>query len=215
MGLSVAIAFAFLALSLLGQRLVARVLRVEGPIRPLLPFKRGTAPAHQLAVRVGGLFMAWVVLTAAGWAQLSADSRNATTVKVIDGLAAAKAGLRTGDRIVEVDGAAIDDFAQLKQHIALSDGRVALVVSREGERLALRVDASDRLLGVTPFGETSSGQPLRSLVDAMTFPVRTLQAWRDGPALGLSLSVLSFAWWLVVLLEVAAFAVNFVASRER
>ncbi len=215
MGLSVALAFAFLALSLPGQRAVGRWLRVAAPIRPLLPFAEGTPARQQLAVRAGGLFVTWLVLVGAGWAQLNSDSRNVAKVKVIDGLAASKAGLVTGDRVVEVDGVPIDDFAQLKQHVALSDGRLNVVVSRDGARRSLQIDASDRLLGVTPLGEVTGGQALRSLGDAARFPLRLLPTWRDGPALGLSLSVLSFAWWLVVLLELAAFAVNFLASRGR
>lgn len=215
MGLSVALAFAFVALSLLGQRAVGRWLRVAPPIRPLLPFAPGTSARQQLAVRAGGLFVTWLVLVGAGCAQLTSDSRNVARVKVVDGLAAAKAGLVTGDRIVEVDGVPIDDFAQLKQHVALSDGHVDVTVLRDGARRSLRIDASERLLGVTPHGEVSDAQWLRSLGDAARFPLRLLPTWRDGPALGLSLSVLSFAWWLVVLLEVAAFAVNFLAARGR
>ncbi len=50
--------------------------------------------------------------------------------------AAAEAGIRTGDRIVSVDGRAIDDFEQVRAMIAPNPGeRFAILVERAGEPL--------------------------------------------------------------------------------
>lgn len=60
--------------------------------------------------------------------------------RVAEGSAAARAGLRPGDRILMVDGARVDTWNELFMAIVPKAGRpVELVVAREGRELPLRV----------------------------------------------------------------------------
>jgi regulator of sigma E protease len=71
---------------------------------------------------------------------------------------AIRAGLHSGDRVVSVDGAAVEDWSQLAERYAAAEGEAAFAVERvaaEGEepqRLALRVPALGSLeaLGAVP-----------------------------------------------------------------
>ena len=57
---------------------------------------------------------------------------------VVEGSAGAKAGLRAGDLIVEVDGKTIDSFSDLQQSIVTRAGeQVTIVLDRSGERVTL------------------------------------------------------------------------------
>lgn len=58
--------------------------------------------------------------------------------EVLKDSAAQEAGLRTGDLVLTIDGAAIDDFTDLQQAIVTRPGdTVAIVVSRDGEKVTL------------------------------------------------------------------------------
>ncbi|MBL8915779.1 MAG: PDZ domain-containing protein, partial [Archangium sp.] len=104
MMLVLVLAFAFLALSIAGQRLVARLLGVKGQVRPLLPFAEGTSPLHQLAVRLGGAVSTWLLLFAMCFGVMAREQRYPPIVEVVPGFPAATAGMQTGDRVVQVDG---------------------------------------------------------------------------------------------------------------
>jgi len=59
---------------------------------------------------------------------------------------AAKAGLISGDRVVEIDGQAVEDFEQLRARIGefAPKDRVALTVIREGKRKLIDVELAER-----------------------------------------------------------------------
>ena len=60
---------------------------------------------------------------------------------VMPGSAAERAGIRPGDRILSVDGEAIDSFSELQGIIMLSaDETLQLVIDRAGERIALTAE---------------------------------------------------------------------------
>jgi len=64
--------------------------------------------------------------------------RPAVIQKVIEGSAADAAGLRSGDRIIEIDGAAINHFDELYKAVAASPGKtLSITVMRDGYRVTL------------------------------------------------------------------------------
>ncbi|HEX4761640.1 MAG TPA: RIP metalloprotease RseP [Sphingomicrobium sp.] len=77
---------------------------------------------------------------------------------VIAGSAAERAGIRPGDRILSVDGEAIESFSELQGIVMLSaDETLQLVVERGGERIALtavpvRQELPDQLGGTHRIG---------------------------------------------------------------
>lgn len=76
---------------------------------------------------------------------------------------AAKAGLRTGDKILEVAGRNVERFEEVVQAVGLRPGqRVTMVIERDGERRGIDVDVGVRVLvdkrgNETPFGDLGAG----------------------------------------------------------
>ncbi len=76
---------------------------------------------------------------------------------------AEKAGLRTGDKIVQVAGRNVERFEEVMQAIGLRPGeRVPVVVERDGQRRGVDVDVGVRMLvdkrgNQTPFGDLGAG----------------------------------------------------------
>jgi regulator of sigma E protease len=77
---------------------------------------------------------------------------------VVEGSAAERAGILPGDRILSVDGNAIDSFGELQGIVMLSaDERLDLIVERDGRRVSLvavpeRLERPDRLGGTHRIG---------------------------------------------------------------
>ena len=90
------------------------------------------------------------------------------------GGAAEKAGLKTGDKIVQVAGRAVERFEEVRQAVGLRPGeRVAMVVERGGERLGIDVDVGVRILldkrgNETPFGDLGAGRFVAPVVGAVS-----------------------------------------------
>lgn len=89
-------------------------------------------------------------------------------------LPAAKAGLAPGDRILSVNGRAVNDWTDLLEAVRASEGkRLALVVERGGQRLDVTLKPEQRdgrwLVGIAP--ETRS----RTLTEAAAYGVT--QTW--------------------------------------
>ena len=70
--------------------------------------------------------------------------------QVKDGSPAARAGLKAGDRIVEVDGEPVNYWLQLTDKIDAADGPLNLTVARDGERISkqLTPDPETQTIGV-------------------------------------------------------------------
>jgi regulator of sigma E protease len=83
--------------------------------------------------------------------------------QVTVGGAAEKAGLRTGDKIVQVAGRNVERFEEVIQAIGLRPGqRVPIVIERDGRQLGPDVDVGVRMLvdkrgNETPFGDLGAG----------------------------------------------------------
>jgi regulator of sigma E protease len=72
--------------------------------------------------------------------------------QVVDDSPAAKAGLKTGDRVVSIDGEAARNRAQVREYISKHTGELRVAVERGGERQELTTPAErieGKLLGVT------------------------------------------------------------------
>lgn len=85
---------------------------------------------------------------------------------IVEGSAAAQAGLKAGDRILQFDGQPVGDFSQLVRLVGPSGNRtVDLEVSRDGATLQLPITVGEEviggkkvgLLGVRPSGELLPG----------------------------------------------------------
>jgi regulator of sigma E protease len=82
---------------------------------------------------------------------------------VMPGSAAEKAGLKTGDKIVQVAGRNVERFEEVMQAVGLRPGqRVPMVVERDGERRGVDVDVGVRVVvdkrgNQMPFGDIGAG----------------------------------------------------------
>lgn len=82
---------------------------------------------------------------------------------VTPGSAAEKAGLKTGDKIVQVAGRNVERFEEVMQAVGLRPGqRVPIVVERDGERRGIDIDVGVRVIvdkrgNQTPFGDLGAG----------------------------------------------------------
>jgi regulator of sigma E protease len=82
---------------------------------------------------------------------------------MVSGGAAEKAGLRTGDKIVQVAGRNVERFEEVMQAVGIRPGqRVPIVIERDGRQRALDVDVGVRVLvdkrgNETPFGDLGAG----------------------------------------------------------
>ena len=96
--------------------------------------------------------------------------------QVVDDSPAAKAGLKTGDRVVSIDGEAARNRAQVREYISKHKGELRLTVERGGARQELTTPAErieGKLLGVTfqpppavPLERVGPGEALSVAVNA-------------------------------------------------
>lgn len=222
------LAFAFLALSIAGQRIVARMLGVKSAVRPLLPFAEGTLPLHQFAIRVGGAFFTWLILFAMCFSVMAREQQYPPIVEVVPGFPAAASGMQTGDRVVQVDGQPVRDFSELKERVAFGAKEKRLLVVRGEQEMTFVVTANDGLIGVKVNGAPMPVSSGTALQRALVLPFRVLRlvpvvlggSDADGQKrdaapnlfVGLVLSC-ALGWWLSVVLELLAFGVNAIARR--
>src|SRR5439155_13531888 len=107
-------------------------------------------------------------------------------VEVTPGLPAEAAGLRSGDRVVEMDGAPVTTFPQVFDRIhASGPGKpIELVVERGGQRITAKpIIDSEGHIGVKPSAERVSPSWGEALLDALPMPFQSLAIW--GRALGM------------------------------
>jgi membrane-associated protease RseP (regulator of RpoE activity) len=136
-----------------------------------------TPAARRLAWRLSGPVAAYALATALAFLMVRANGQPApsTVLVPIEGGPAEAAGLRSGDRIVAIDGVAPSDWPDVQRLVtAAGPGRpVVLSVVREGATLSLSVttNATSRIgIGRVPTGVVvpSVGQALR-VAAAMPF----------------------------------------------
>lgn len=119
----------------------------DDPAAELAPEDRGRGfleqkPWRRAAISVAGPAMNLVFPLVAYFAvfALQTEAIAPWVGQVIPGMPAAEAGLRPGDRILEVDGNRLHAFTDLKRYVDPAAGReLLLLVERNGERLPVRV----------------------------------------------------------------------------
>ncbi|MCP8938212.1 RIP metalloprotease RseP [Alsobacter sp. SYSU M60028] len=99
---------------------------------------------------------------------------------LVEGGAAAKAGLRANDLVVSIDGRAIDSFQELQRIVSTSPGTpLKLVVERAGKDVDLTVTPELKVLQ-TPFGKQRLGmlgiQGSRNPADVRNIPMGPVAA---------------------------------------
>jgi len=125
----------------------------QTPLRRTLIALAG--PAANLILSVGVIA---AVLMTIGWPALASRIG-----RVFPESPAAEAGLRYGDRIVEIDGKAVNRWTQVQEYVRAGGGSaVSLVVDRRGERISLEI---------VPKVDEESGQPRIGIAPARLDPV--------------------------------------------
>ncbi len=132
----------------------------------------GAAPWRRIVISAAGpvfnLVFAALVFAVVYGIGLRYDAPDARIVLASDSAGAARdypadaGGLRTGDVVVAIDGAAIPDFSKLQERVSVSAGKtLAFTVDRSGERLELRVTPRlDRKRGIGVIGIRAWVDPL-------------------------------------------------------
>jgi membrane-associated protease RseP (regulator of RpoE activity) len=211
-----AIVIALLGLSLLGQQPMARWLGVQGPVRPLMPFRPGTPWPRQLAVRGAGLFFTFSLVVLVGALQFGREHALTARVDVAPGLAAAEGGLENGDVVLSVEGVAVESFGAMREAM-LGGSAVKHLQVRRGEVVLERtVTLREGLLGVKPSGEARTDtEPALLLALEFPFKLPAVMAQRTSelPMVWALLAVAQ-AWWVTVFLELAALIV-FALRKQR
>jgi membrane-associated protease RseP (regulator of RpoE activity) len=170
----------------LGRKASARALRLgEAPeYGSELPAGYDDAPRwRRIALRLGGPLAAYLACSAlfAVALTLIGERDATTTIDVLPGQAAEQAGLRSGDRLVAIDGAAVQTFDQVRERIvAASSGTLKLDVDRGGARFVLDAPLSGGRLGVTPRLVQRSLAATELLPVALWEPARVLIASAQG-----------------------------------
>jgi membrane-associated protease RseP (regulator of RpoE activity) len=124
-----------------------------------LTYRQGTTKRRLIVVLAGiavNLLLAWLLFTVAIAGQGKLYEGPSTTVnRVVNGSAAAEAGLHEGDRFVAIDGTPVDSWDELKDTIESSGGKeTTFTVIRDGERVDVVAVPEEQggqgFLGVAP-----------------------------------------------------------------
>jgi regulator of sigma E protease len=118
-------------------------------------------PRHRLIVIAAGplvnILTAYLVLTVLAVTGMPQPLKAIPVVAGLErGFPAQKAGLRTGDRIVSVDGRRVSSFEQLRDRISQSgSAAITIVVERDGRRVTLPpihsvISNGRRIIGFVP-----------------------------------------------------------------
>jgi regulator of sigma E protease len=170
----------------------------ENWIRPLRPSIR-TYSEHSLATRAAVVIAGPIASILLGFLVIYVHALvfklvvSPAVVDVREGSPAERAGIRNGDRIVEIDGISIRSFAELQQTENHSRGqRLAITVLRETGRMTLQVLPEQKMLTdrfgnrikVWIIGVSTSAPPERTFsnspIEALSSALFDLHRWWNG-----------------------------------
>lgn len=192
-----------LGLSMLAQRPVSRWLGVKGPVWPLRPLAPGVPLIHRLAIRGSGALFVFGLVLAVLFVQARREQHLSTRVEVAEGMAAARAGMQSGDVITAVGGEPVSSFAEVRDALLRGPSRQTIGFRRGERAMEVTLLLPDGLLGVKASGEGREA----TNSEAMGTAVRRLfsRPSTGGLAQLASLWVtLGFSFWLMISLELAA-----------
>jgi regulator of sigma E protease len=159
-----------------------RIVDPDGTDRPLTQRERQVSFHHKrlgqrAAIVFAGPFVNYVfAVLVLGILFATAGQQFTPSIvgPVASGGAAEKAGIKTGDKIVEVAGRRVERFEEVTQAIGLRPGqRVPMVVERDGQPRAVDIDVGVRMLedkrgNRTPFGDLGAGPFIPPVVGSVT-----------------------------------------------
>jgi regulator of sigma E protease len=130
------------------------------PFEEVDPDDKGSYANASLTARIATVvagpfanyFFASFLFFGAYW--IGGDSVPTTTIQVVKDTPAARANMKDGDKVLDIDGTAITDFEQMRQIILKHPNQpIELTVLRDGKRRTLQVtpkpnDAGDAQIGV-------------------------------------------------------------------
>lgn len=155
----------------------------RGFARQSLPSRAGVifaGPAMNLVLAV--LLFAFIYVA------IGVQYPTLTVAGVLPGKPAEKAGLRPGDRLVEVDGRTVASWEEVVALVQVSRGRpLTFTVQRSGELLRLRIvpepspgDSRVGFIGVAPALEFRREAPWRALASGVQETYRVTVLWVRG-----------------------------------
>jgi regulator of sigma E protease len=98
---------------------------------------------------------------------LGGEAYRPTTVSIIEGRPAAAAGLKDGDKVLEIAGTPVVEWDQMAETISKHPGEaVPIVIERGGERLTLQVTPGSEG-GKGKIGVMARGDPMKRPVSSM------------------------------------------------
>jgi membrane-associated protease RseP (regulator of RpoE activity) len=172
----------FLALVLfaVGNALGTGLLKTSG--FGLISLSRSTSPGRWRApaARFAGPLLIYLA-AAAAFAVANRFSEVATTqIQVAPGLPADAAGLRNGDRVVEMNGAPVSVFPDVVERVReVGPGKpVEMVVARGEQRLTVKpVTDAEGHIGVRPSGELMERSWGEAIAGSLGMPFRAGVSW--------------------------------------
>lgn len=214
MVLSLLLVPVLLGLSMLAQRPVSRWLGVKGAVWPLRPLAPGVKLTHRLAIRGSGALFVFGVVLAVFFLQARREQHLSTRVEVAEGMAAARAGMQSGDVITAVGGEPVSSFAEVRDALLRGPPRQTIGFLRGARVMEVTLVMPDGLLGVKASGEGRAA----TNSEAMGTALRRLfsKPSTGGLAQLASLWVtLGFSFWLMISLELAALVVSALSPAGR
>ena len=161
---------------------------------PLLRRQQWVSPARAGAVGLGGAVLAYLLPVCLLLVPVEREViTSQAIVEPAPGTPAAAAGIRTGDRVVAIDGRPVASFTDLQRAVASGGERLELVVERDSQQLTFGVNKEGGRIGVRALvTRTRKGlpvtealrQPARVVVASLGGFVRIFTRPREGELMG-------------------------------
>ncbi|MBX5477356.1 MAG: site-2 protease family protein, partial [Clostridia bacterium] len=171
------------------ERIAAAGAR-PGPVAPGRGFNDKPVGTRMGIIAAGPLMnvLLAIVLFVVSYGVLGVPQPTLTVDGVVQGMPAAAAGLRAGDRIVEIDGQRLRTWDDLRRIVQAAPGKpLAITVARDGERQTVRLvpvagDGGRGVIGVYPRFEDRRFGLLQAVAHGLGDTVAVVSGWFVGIA---------------------------------